>query len=115
MEWFSRVLNAAVAHGVVRPFIAKRRGIQVNHLLFADDLLIFTNGAKNSLQALMELIKDFWLLSGQRLNADKSIIIFPKDFPLSRKEENIRLTGFREGHLPVNYLGAPLFSWSGAY
>ncbi|KAL9679888.1 hypothetical protein QQ045_017759 [Rhodiola kirilowii] len=109
MEWLSRVLNASVDHGVVQPFFPKRRAVRVSHLLFADDLLIFTNGAKNSVRNLMDLIKDFCALSGQCLNPEKSSIIFPNSFPSSRQAEILSLTRFSEGVLPVPYLGAPLF------
>ncbi|KAL9664842.1 hypothetical protein QQ045_020251 [Rhodiola kirilowii] len=109
MEWLSRVLNASVDHGVVQPFLPKRRAVRVGHLLFADDLLIFTNGAKNSVRNLMDLIKNFCALSGQCLNPEKSSVIFPSSFPSSRQAKILSLTGFSEGVLPVPYLGAPLF------
>ncbi|KAL9659760.1 hypothetical protein QQ045_024569 [Rhodiola kirilowii] len=84
----SWVLNAAVEHGIVQPYVTKRRTVQVNHLLFADDLLIFTNGAKNSVRNLLDLIDDFCTVSGQRLNPVKSSIVFPASFPLGDRRSS---------------------------
>ncbi|KAL9659106.1 hypothetical protein QQ045_021149 [Rhodiola kirilowii] len=109
MEWLSKVLNAGVDHGVLKPYITKRRSVQVNHLLFADDLLIFTDGAKDSVRKLLDIIRDFCTISGQKLNPSKSNIIFPSSFPNERKTEIIRISRFVEGDLPIQYLGAPLF------
>ncbi|KAL9667706.1 hypothetical protein QQ045_002070 [Rhodiola kirilowii] len=109
MEWLSKVLNAGVSHGVLKPFITKCRSVQVNHLLFADDLLIFTNGAKDSVRKLLDILGDFCTISGQKLNPAKSIIIIPSSFPGERKTEVMWISGFVEGALPVQYLGAPLF------
>ncbi|KAL9659585.1 hypothetical protein QQ045_024392 [Rhodiola kirilowii] len=109
MEWLTRILKAGVVHCVLKAYITKRRAVQVTHLLFADDLLIFTNGSKNSIRNLTEIISNFCLVSGQRLNSDKSFIFFPADFPVLRKLEVLRHTGFKEGCLPVTYLGAPLY------
>ncbi|KAL9690772.1 hypothetical protein QQ045_011182 [Rhodiola kirilowii] len=91
MEWFSRVMKAGDQFGVLKPYITKRPSIRINHLLFADDLLIFTNGAKDS------------------LNSSKSILIFPKVFASKRKTDLLSLSKFSEGSLPQPYLGAPLY------
>ncbi|CAM8953864.1 unnamed protein product [Rhodiola kirilowii] len=72
-----RVMNAAVAVGELIRYRTKNIAIFVNHLLFADDILIFMNGSRNSLCKLLNIMDDFCLLSGQQLNSDKSIILFP--------------------------------------
>ncbi|KAL9682430.1 hypothetical protein QQ045_014228 [Rhodiola kirilowii] len=109
MEWFSRIINAEVGHGVICPYITKRQVVQVNHLLFADDLLNFTNGAKNSIKNLLDIIGNCCKVSGQQLISSKSSIIVPDNFLSWRKEEIIRISGFAEGNLLVAYLGVPLF------
>ncbi|KAL9684647.1 hypothetical protein QQ045_022088 [Rhodiola kirilowii] len=109
MEWFSRVMKAADRFGVLKAYITKRPSIRINHLLFADDLLIFTNGAKNSFRNLLGIIDDFCAFSGQHLNSSKSLLICPKGFDPSRKMDLLALSSFSEGTLPQVYLGAPLY------
>ncbi|KAL9666177.1 hypothetical protein QQ045_000501 [Rhodiola kirilowii] len=109
MEWFSRQLNNKVAPGRIFPYDAKCPAMYVNHLLYADDLLLFTNGSKPSLNQLKDLVKEFCTISGQALNNEKSLVFFSKDITPIRKKDILDLTGFSEGTLPVPYLGAPLF------
>ncbi|KAL9668229.1 hypothetical protein QQ045_002606 [Rhodiola kirilowii] len=92
MEWFSRVLKAGDRFGIFKAYTTKRPSIRINHLLFADDLLIFTNGAKNSVRKLLDVIDNFCTFSGQQLNSSKSILVFPKDFPTDRKSDLLDLS-----------------------
>ncbi|KAL9691024.1 hypothetical protein QQ045_011441 [Rhodiola kirilowii] len=109
MEWFSHQLNNKVATGRILPYDAKCPAMYVNHLLYADDLLLFTNGSKPSLNQLKDLVKEFCTISDQALNNEKSLVFFSKDITPVRKKDILDLTGFSEGTLPVPYLGAPLF------
>ncbi|KAL9659874.1 hypothetical protein QQ045_024684 [Rhodiola kirilowii] len=109
MEWFSRSLNATVEDGRIYRYYSGPHVPSITHLLFADDLLIFTNGSKRSMENLMCIINEFCQRSGQRLNNAKSLIFFPKEYPDERKSMLLRTTGFSTGHFPVMYLGAPLF------
>ncbi|KAL9686936.1 hypothetical protein QQ045_031331 [Rhodiola kirilowii] len=109
MEWFSRVMRAGDQFGILKSYITKRPSIRINHLLFTDDLLIFTNGARNSVWNLLDIIDDFCNISGQKLNTSKSTLIFSKDFAPTRKIDLLALLNFSEGTLPQVYLGAPLY------
>ncbi|KAL9681577.1 hypothetical protein QQ045_013362 [Rhodiola kirilowii] len=109
MEWISRHLNNAVRQRHTLPYSAKCPSIQINHLLYADDLLIFSNGSINSMRNLHHLILEFCSISGQALNPQKSTIFFSKNIQYDRKADLLILTGFSEGVFPISYLGAPLF------
>ncbi|KAL9686221.1 hypothetical protein QQ045_023676 [Rhodiola kirilowii] len=109
MEFFSKSLNSAVSMGKIRPYRTKGCRPQIHHLLYADDLLIFTNGHKNSVANLLEVVNNFCKLSGQLLNPEKSMIYFADNIPSERRKNILDLTKFSEGIFPVDYLGAPLF------
>ncbi|KAL9691681.1 hypothetical protein QQ045_012107 [Rhodiola kirilowii] len=108
-DMLSRHLNAKVSAGRILPYEAKCPTLNINHLLYANDLLLFTNGTETSLEQLKQLITDFCAISGQSLNNQKSLALFSKNIRATRKQDILDLTGFSEGTLPFPYLGAPLF------
>ncbi|KAL9672439.1 hypothetical protein QQ045_028689 [Rhodiola kirilowii] len=77
--------------------------------MYADDLLIFTNGHANSVNNLLKIMNSFCDMSGQKLNAEKSYIFFSKHFRFERKNMTLEATNFKGGSFPTKYLGAPLF------
>ena len=57
-------------------------GIQVSHLLFADDTLIFCEAQEEQITFLLWLLMWFEVISGLRVNLDKSELI-----PIGRVED----------------------------
>ncbi|KAL9664347.1 hypothetical protein QQ045_019747 [Rhodiola kirilowii] len=96
MEWFSREFKANVADGSISRFYNGSRVPSVSHLLFTDDLLIFWNGPKRSIENLMSLIHVFCQSSAECLNNEKSLILFPRKFPKYRKKNGWRGDFFQE-------------------
>lgn len=45
---------------------------RITHLLFADDLLVFSDGLRHSLMCIMSVLHEFKLMSGLEMNAAKS-------------------------------------------
>ncbi|KAL9668212.1 hypothetical protein QQ045_002588 [Rhodiola kirilowii] len=88
MESFSRLLHRHISDGLIQPYFVKMGALQVNHLLYADDMLLFTNGSERSIKNLMHMFNNFCTWTGQVLNSSKS---------------------FSEGKFPTTYLEAPLF------
>lgn len=46
--------------------------ITVSHLSFAEDIVIFVNGSKSSLQRLLDFLRHYETISGQCINNDKN-------------------------------------------
>ncbi|KAL9680304.1 hypothetical protein QQ045_018182 [Rhodiola kirilowii] len=109
MEFFSRKFNAAIYNGVVHPFMCPCGPPPVHHLLYADDMVVFTNGRKNLVRKMVAIIQRFCSTSGQMLNPDKSCIFLSTSIKENRRISLLDLTGFKTGLYPVTYLGAPLF------
>ncbi|KAL0309421.1 UNVERIFIED_CONTAM: putative mitochondrial protein [Sesamum radiatum] len=86
-----------------------RSNTSISHLAFADDVIIFCKRTRKDLNTLMEFLKKYESISGQRINKSKSF------FTVDRKTSNLRIqciqqaTGFHLKFLPTIYLGAPLF------
>lgn len=86
----------------------KREGsLQVSHLLYADDMLVFCRANDKSFTGVMALMKKLTNNTGLYINKGKSKIYFSKG--CTRKEELCAMIGINEGKLPVRYLGLPLF------
>lgn len=57
------------------PFSMPTGGPFINHLTYADDIVIFTSGSRNSLNLIMNCIGNYDASSGQRVNTDKSFFL----------------------------------------
>jgi len=80
---------------------------KISHLCFADDLMIFSNGDVNSIRMIRSVLTKFQDLSGLYPNPNKSDI-FLSGVLNAEREQIIYILGFREGELPMKYLGVPL-------
>lgn len=109
MEWFSKYLNDAMISEIILPYRTLHRAINISHLMFADDLLVFSNGKLDSIMALLDLLGKFCILSGEKLNPSKSQIIFSNGIDNISRDEICDITGFKATLLPITYLGVPLY------
>lgn len=83
--------------------------IQLTHLAFADDLLIFSDGSEKSLAGVFSILSQFEKLSGLAVNIHKTSM-FSSGLPqelLDRIKTKFLLSS---ESLPVRYLGLPLCS-----
>ena len=71
MDILSKLLDAVVVHGVFG-YHPKCKRIQLTHLLFAYDLMIFTKGNLESVIGVQNVLKQFYLYYGLQLNCAKS-------------------------------------------
>ncbi|CAM8911543.1 unnamed protein product [Rhodiola kirilowii] len=109
MEYFSRLYNTSVQNSTIKSYIVASIIPPMHHLLYADDLLLFSSGRKDSVRKLLDIIKYFCAMSGQMLNPDKSVPFFAKSISDCRRKDLLKLTSFKNGTFQTNYLGAPLF------
>lgn len=105
MEGFSQMLlksynnNQIVAH-------PNASNPQVSHLAFADDIMVFFDGKKNSLLNITEVLQEFSTVSGLSMNKSKTDLFIAG---MNQTETSqIASLGFRIGSLPIRYLGLPL-------
>lgn len=102
------MLNRAASQNKIK-LHAKCESLKLTHLSFADDLLIFIDGSIESVQQVLQVLKEFELRSGLAVSMQKTSFIASG---LSTEEiETIQAsTGMALGHLPFRYLGVPLDS-----
>ena len=81
-------------------------GLEISHLLFANDTLVFCEATSSQITHLSWLLMWFEAISGLKINLDKSELI-----PVGRVSNVVELAsviGCKVGVLPTTYLGLPL-------
>lgn len=108
MNVLSIMLNKA-AHDLKFNYHSKCSSSKLTHLCFADDLLIFIDGSLESVQNVLQILREFELRSGLAVSVEKSSFFASG---LTQQELDVIKvsTGMPHGQLPVRYLGVPLTS-----
>ena len=109
MEALSSLIKRAVEGNYLSGNrFADRRGeeLVISHLLYADDTLLFCEVNKHQLKFLKWTLMWFEVVSGLRINLNKSEII--PIGPIDNLEELALELGCGVGSLPTSYLGLPL-------
>lgn len=81
--------------------------IQLTHLSFADDLLIFSDASPKSLEGIKVVLSLFSNFSGLKVNYTKSEFFCNNT---SVQQQLAAILGIKVGKLPVRYLGVLLIS-----
>ncbi|KAJ6813372.1 uncharacterized protein M6B38_143775 [Iris pallida] len=94
----------------IKNFAGRIDELNISHLFYADDSLIFMNGDINCVEALMRTLQKYTDISGQVINYSKSSLITSQKLHMSVQADIIATaTGFTKAALPILYLGVPLF------
>jgi hypothetical protein len=111
MEACSRMAKASVDHSLFSGFAVGARGseqVHILHLLFADDMLVFSGASLDQVQAIDYLLICFELVSGLKVNLAKSILVLVGE--VSNVGALTEVLGCEVGTLPIPYFGHPLGS-----
>lgn len=81
--------------------------MQITHLCFADDIILFASGNVRSVEIIHQYFTRFSKASSLVISKDKSEIIFGG---VSKVVSNqiVKVTGFKTGTLSMKYPGIPL-------
>ncbi|PKI61659.1 hypothetical protein CRG98_017883 [Punica granatum] len=79
MEILSRLLYRAETNGDIKGIQISRGGLQITHLMFADDLLILTKATEANIRATKGILDKFCVWLGQEVNCAKSGLFFFKN------------------------------------
>ncbi|XP_074298081.1 uncharacterized protein LOC141628893 [Silene latifolia] len=101
---YTLVVNAQQADFIFHPLCGHLR---LNHLLFADDLLLFCKGNEQSIMWILRSFATFSADTSLTLNKSKSEIYFNGVAPPIVKDI-LQVSGFHKGTLPLKYLGVPI-------
>lgn len=107
MEVFSKLMRSCYLAGFIN-YHPKTKELDISHLMFADDVMVFFDGSCSSLQSISDTMNLFGSWSGLRMNSGKTQLFCAG---LDQSESlAIQNSGFAIGSLPIRYLGLPLVS-----
>ena len=105
MEVFSRMLQSAISSSSAFRFHSKCEALKLTHLFFADGLILFSSANIHSLTIFQDSLEAFKKILGLRANPANSEN-FLAAVPAHLKQGILEFLKFKEGKLPVKYLGA---------
>ncbi|KAK6143123.1 hypothetical protein DH2020_023471 [Rehmannia glutinosa] len=106
-EIFSNILQDLQAAGKFHGIQVSKHAPCVSHLFFADDTLFFGHATIDEAQHLKYAIQLFERASGQRVNLDKSGILFSPNMDDSTIRQIIQILGIPQVNSHGKYLGLP--------
>ena len=106
-EGLSCLLQHRGTSGRLEGLVVANSAPPINHLLFADDSLLFFKANQETTLELDATLDEYCMASGQRINRDKSSIFFSKGIPAGVKNEIKTTLQVNNESLNEKYLGLP--------
>ena len=106
-EVLSGLCKKAERDGTLQGITVARGSPRVNHLLFADDTMIFCQASEECCKSLKKILLQYKEASGQQINKGKSSIFFSSKTQEDRKTNVNELLGISTEGGKGKYLGLP--------
>ncbi|XP_070034440.1 uncharacterized protein [Nicotiana tomentosiformis] len=108
-ETLSKALNYLHTKEKYNGFSMNNRGPRINHLAYADDIVIFTSSDKCSIKKVMKTLHQYEEAPGQKISKEKSFILTSNYVSDQRKNMIKRVTNYNYQSFPFKYLGCSIF------
>jgi hypothetical protein len=109
MEALSKLFSITVQRGFLSGFSVGSGSngvINISHLLFANDILVFCGANPDHLLYLRMLVLSFEAVSGLKINLDKSVLVHVGH--VDNMDDLAGILGCGVSSLPLKYFGLPL-------
>jgi hypothetical protein len=84
-----------------------RGGITINHLLFADDNLLFCRANNREWEQIQRLLTCYEASSGQKINREKTSIFFSRNTKMEARAQILNVAGVPSTQQYERYIGLP--------
>lgn len=91
LEMLSRSINSAVDYNKWMPLRISKRGPQISHLFFADDIILTSQITPNTCQPFVNTLNQFIHQTGQTINFEKSKLYFSNNCQPSLRQVVLQL------------------------
>ncbi|CAA7054622.1 unnamed protein product [Microthlaspi erraticum] len=106
-EVLSGLCNRAQENGSLPGIRVSKRSPRVNHLLFADDTMIFCKANPTTCNTLLNILRKYETASGQKINRTKSAITFSAKTNAAVRQQVKNALGIQQEGGVGKYLGLP--------
>jgi len=110
MEKLSLAINNAVLQGEWEPIRMSASSPPLSHLLFADDVLLFTKAKNSQLRFIKDLFDHFSQASGLKINISKSRAFYSPGVRHQKINNLTSISGIRSTTSLGKYLGFPILN-----
>ncbi|CAM8893848.1 unnamed protein product [Rhodiola kirilowii] len=107
-EWLSERIGTEISSNSLKGVRICQGAPIVSHLFFADDSIFFMKATEANARGLKTVLDEYEALSGQRINFDKSEMVFSRNVPALLRKQIRDIFGVREVGVHSKYLGLPL-------
>ncbi|XP_075086091.1 uncharacterized protein LOC142168830 [Nicotiana tabacum] len=107
-ELLSKLMDNLIGLGFILYFI-ENKGPTINHLCYADDIILFSFCHSLSLNMMMDKLRLYEQVSRQLVNKRKSGFYTSAQDDDPRIPKIQRITGFPNCPFPIQYLGCPIY------
>ncbi|KAA3474146.1 reverse transcriptase [Gossypium australe] len=107
-EGLSILLNEAKKKRLMIGAPIGRERFSINHLLFADDCILFGDASENGAYTIRSILEEYENASGQQVNFEKSLIYFGASVDQQVRDQITNILGVRVATNPEKYLGLPM-------
>jgi hypothetical protein len=108
-EILSRLIAREENLGLMHGIKMARNCPPISHLLFADDVIIFSRANVNEAKVVLNCLNTYSSWSGQHINMSKSAIFFSRNCRSNSKAAINRILNLAQIPARAKYLGIPLF------
>ena len=106
-EGLLAMLKKAVVDGQIKRVAACSRGLEISHLFFINDSLIFCWATREDYSSLENTLKAYEIALGQQLNREKTVLFFSSNTPQDIQDDIKQMFGLEVIHQHETYLGLP--------
>ena len=108
VDFLSQLIEEKCHNKLWSPVKVSRSGPAFSHLMFADDLVLFTKVGSSNCSIIRDVLDEFYVVSGQTISDSRSKVYFSPNVDQDSRESLSEILGFVSTPNLGKYLGIPI-------